>query len=301
MKKCKICPRECRVCRTAGEYGFCREGEAAAVSRVSLHMFEEPPVSGERGSGTIFFNGCNLRCVYCQNSEISRGGGFKKEVSVSELAEIILRLEDAGAENINLVTPTHFTLEIAKSLEAVKSRLAIPVIWNSSAYEKSEVLRTLDGLIDVYLPDFKYASGKLSEKYSSAYDYPEVAENAIKEMFLQRGGIEFDGRGMIKSGIIIRHLVLPGHRKDSMAVLDTINSAIPIEEIKLSLMSQYTPEFARDCEFKNLHRRVTSFEYNSVLEYAKEIGFEGYFQQRSSASAEYTPNFSGEDSLAFLL
>ena len=290
MSICNICPRACGVDRSVRR-GFCASGDKAAVSRVSLHMWEEPSVSGERGSGTVFFCGCNLRCVFCQNKAISRGDADAILYDADALSEVFLQLEDMGAHNINLVTPTHFASVISQALEKVKTKLSIPVVYNSSGYESVSSLEALDGLVDVYLPDFKYASAELADKYSSAPDYPEIAKAALSEMYRQTGAAVFDNAGMIRRGVIVRHLVLPSHRKDSIAVLDTLSELLPIKDIRLSLMSQYTPEFAKDSEFKELHRRVTSFEYNSVLEHALSLGFEGYFQHRSSATASYTPDF----------
>lgn len=290
MSICNLCPRACGVDRES-RLGFCASPEGAAVSRVSLHMWEEPPISGERGSGTIFFSGCNLRCVFCQNKAISRGAADAKIYGADALSELFLSVEGMGAHNINLVTPTHFVPTVSKALEKVKSKLSIPVVYNSSGYELASSLRMLDGLVDVYLPDLKYASGELAAKYSSAPDYPEIAKAALREMYRQTGAVSFDETGMITRGVIVRHLVLPSHRKDSIAVLDTLAEILPIKDIRLSLMSQYTPEFATDCEFRELHRRVTTFEYNSVLDHALSLGFEGYFQHRSSASASYTPDF----------
>ena len=290
MSICDICPRACGVDRKQ-RLGFCASPESASVSRVSLHMWEEPPISGERGSGTIFFSGCNLRCVFCQNKAISRGDTNAKIYDADTLAELMLSVEDMGAHNINLVTPSHFIIPIAKALEKIKAKLSVPVVYNSSGYELPSSLKMLDGLIDVYLPDFKYASSELAEKYSSAPDYPEIAKSALREMYRQVGAISFDNDGIIKKGVIVRHLVLPSHRKDSIAVLNTIAELLPVKDIRLSLMSQYTPEFAIECEYKELHRRVTSFEYNSVLDHALALGFEGYFQHRSSATASYTPDF----------
>lgn len=255
-------------------------------------MWEEPPISGSRGSGTIFFSGCNLRCVFCQNKLISRGGGNRRTVSTEELCQIMLELMDAGAHNINLVTPTHFADKIALCLENIKDKLSIPIVYNTSGYESVETLKKLSGLVDVYLPDFKYASNDLSKKYSQAPDYPEVASEALSEMYSQVGECVFDDNGIIQKGVIVRHLVLPSHRKDSMDVLDLISALLPKDKIKLSLMSQYTPDFALDTEFKNLHRRLTTFEYQSVLRYAEELGFDGYFQNISSATTEFTPDFS---------
>ena len=294
MKVCNLCPRECSADRRVDGLGFCGEKATLAVSRASLHMWEEPPISGTRGSGTIFFCGCNLRCVFCQNKIISRGEGTRYELCEEDLCRLMLRLEEMGAHNINLVTPSHFADTVASCLEQVKPRLSVPVVYNSSGYEKLSTLKMLDGLVDVYLPDFKYASSKLASDYSGAPDYPEVASAATKEMLRQVGSVSLDGNGLITRGVIVRHLILPSCRKDSIAVLEHLSRLLPIKDIRLSLMSQYTPEFALDCGFKNLHRRLTSFEYDSVLERAIALGFEGYFQALSSSSKEYTPDFDKE-------
>ncbi len=291
MHECRLCPRECGVTRDKNRTSFCGESRTLTVSRAMLHRWEEPPISGERGSGAIFFCGCNLRCVFCQNKTISRGGGNRKELSEDELISLMLKLRDAGAHNINLVTPTHFADTLARVLERVKPDLGIPVVYNTSGYESLETLKLLDGLVDVYLPDFKYASSELAAKYSAAPDYPEIATSALREMHRQVGKVTFDSDGRITKGVIVRHLVLPSHRKDSIEVLRLIADTVPISDIKLSLMSQYTPDFALDTEFKNLHRRVTSFEYSTVLEHAISLGFDGYFQERASASDSFTPNF----------
>ena len=295
MFNCSLCPHRCGAVRddTHGE-GRCRMPALPKVARAALHFGEEPCISGTRGSGTVFFSGCNLRCVFCQNKAISRGDADATLYSIDALADLFMSVEAMGAHNINLVTPSHFVLSISKALEKIKGRLSIPVVYNSSGYELTASLKMLDGLVDVYLPDFKYASGELAQKYSSAPDYPNIARSAIAEMYRQVGAVCFDNDGIIKKGVIVRHLVLPSHRKDSIAVLDTLSELLPIKDIRLSLMSQYTPEFATDSEYKELHRKVTSFEYNSVLDHALELGFDGYFQHRSSASANYTPDFSAE-------
>ena len=290
MEKCFLCPRKCGVERTL-RTGYCGEGDTAVISRAALHMWEEPPISGTRGSGTIFFCGCNLRCVFCQNKTISRGGGTRKKVLTDELSDIMLALEAEGAHNINLVTPTHFADKVAAALTKVKHKLNIPVVYNSSGYENISTLRMLEGLVDIYLPDFKYASNELAARYSSAPDYPEVAKAAVGEMFRQTGAFVIDENGIMQKGLIVRHLVIPSCRHDSIAVLDILANTLPTKDIKLSLMSQYTPEFALDCEFKNLHRKLTSFEYNSVLSNAISLGFDGYFQHISSATSSYTPDF----------
>ena len=291
ISECTLCPRMCRVSRAEGQRGFCGEGAEMRVSRVSLHSFEEPPISGTRGSGTIFFSGCTLRCEFCQNKTISRTGAQGKVFSVEELAEAMYQLRDEGAHNINLVTPTHFTLEIIKALKVVKPTLGIPVVYNTSGYERVETLRRLDGLVDIYLPDFKYCSAELAKKYSSAPNYKDVATEALVEMHRQRGAVRIDESGIMSSGVMIRHLVLPSGRKDSIEVLNTIAATVPTEDVLLSLMSQYTPEFALDSPYKELHRRLTSFEYSSVADHAEKLGFNGYFQALSSASSKYTPDF----------
>ncbi|MBE6549064.1 MAG: radical SAM protein [Ruminococcaceae bacterium] len=293
MTKCYLCPRLCGADREAGEYGFCGQGAQMRVARADLHMFEEPPISATRGSGTVFFSGCSLRCVFCQNRAISRAKekDIGREVSVDELCDIFFSLKERGAHNINLVTPTHFADKIAEALLRVRAELSIPVVYNSSGYESVETLKMLRGLVDIYMPDFKYGSSECASLYSSAPDYVEVAVDAISEMLRQTGEPKFDSDGLLLRGTLVRHLVLPSHRKDSMLALDKLAKAVPPDKILLSVMSQYTPEFALDCPYKNLHRRVTSFEYNSVVEYASRLGFSGFTQSRDSASSVYTPDF----------
>ena len=291
MKKCMLCPRGCAVDRESGELGFCSQGSEIRVARSGLHYFEEPCISGKRGSGTVFFSGCSLRCVFCQNRDISRSENLGKTVSVDQLCEIMLSLESEGAHNINLVTPTHFADKIAEALEKIKGRLGIPVLYNSSGYERVETLKRLEGLVDIYMPDFKYYSSELSSEYSSAPDYCERASDALLEMYRQVGKYRFDGEGMLSGGLLVRHLVLPSCRKDSVEVLRHLAKLLPPQDILLSVMSQYTPEFALGCGYKNLERRVTSFEYSSVVDEADRLGFEGFTQGRASASSVYTPDF----------
>ena len=294
MNKCFMCPRECGADRDSEKLGFCRAPNDFLVAKTMLHTWEEPCISGHGGAGTVFFSGCNLHCIYCQNCAIS-GGEAGKIMSDAQLEREIFSLAEKGAECIEFVTPTHYIVRLASLLEKIKPRLDIPVVWNSSGYEKTEYLRLLDGLVDIYLPDFKYFSPEISRNYSFAPDYCEVAVNAIKEMFSQVGKPQFDGKEMLKSGIIVRHLVLPSHRADSIAVLDLLEREIGHENILLSLMSQYTPDFyvsgSAPKEYKNLCRRVTSFEYDSVAKQAQNLGFEGYFQEHSSADKKYTPDF----------
>ena len=291
MSKCYLCPRLCGADREAGEYGFCGQGASVRVARASLHKFEEPPISGTRGSGTIFFSGCSLRCVFCQNKAISRAdSGRGDELSIEALSDMMLSLEADGAHNINLVTPTHFADSVSKAISAVKSRLSIPVVYNTSGYERVETLKMLDGLVNVYMPDLKYGSSEIAALYSCAPDYPETALRAISEMYRQTGEPLLED-GLLKRGVLVRHLVLPSCRKDSIQALRALSDTVPPQSILLSVMSQYTPEFALDSNIKSLCRRVTSFEYNSVLDEASRLGFVGFSQARTSATSAYTPDF----------
>lgn len=292
MASCALCPRRCGVDRTAGQVGVCGVTDTLRVARIAPHMWEEPPISGSRGSGTVFFTGCSLRCIFCQNRTISREG-MGKTYTEEELTAAILSLRDQGVHNINFVTPTHFTSSIARILERIKTTLGIPVVWNCGGYESAETLRMLEGLVDIYLPDFKYFSPDLSRDYSSAPDYPAIATEAVQEMYRQTGPYT-EEKHLAKRGVIIRHLVLPGCRADSMNVLRHVASILPPAEIRISVMRQYTPDFAADAPYKNLHRRVTDFEYNSVLDEAARLGLVGFSQGKDAATKAYTPDFEGD-------
>ncbi len=289
MDKCNICPRKCNIDRNFS-VGFCLCNNTAIVSKIMLHKWEEPPISAKNGSGAVFFSGCTLKCVYCQNQKISRTP-VGTEYTPNQLADAFLELQENGAHNINLVTPTHFTRQIITALELVKHKLNIPIVYNTSGYETVETLKLLKGYIDIYLPDFKYYDSELARKYSKAPDYFDVAIKAVREMYDQVGAYSEDNNGLAKKGIIIRHLVLPNCRHDSVKILEEIKNALPIENIRLSLMSQFTPDFVSH-EYKELSRKITSFEYNYVLNRAIDLGFDGFFQQKDSASARYTPNFT---------
>lgn len=295
MSGCDLCPRACGVSRADGETGYCGEGDSLRVARIAPHYFEEPPISGTRGSGTVFFSGCSLRCVFCQNRDISRRGGAGEKMSEEELYEAILTLQSQGVHNVNLVTPTHFLHRIISLLERLKAKgeLKIPVVYNSSGYESLLSLKKLDGLVDIYMPDLKYFSSELSQKYSYAPDYFEVASKAIREMLRQVGKVRFSSNEpeILSRGVIVRHLVLPSCRKDSIAVLEGLSELVSPKDILLSLMSQYTPEFAMNSPYKELHRRITNFEYSSVVSKAEELGFDGFIQSRDSASSKFTPDF----------
>lgn len=294
MSKCNICPRGCGGDRSSGKLGVCNAPDEIFVAKTMLHTWEEPCISGERGAGTVFFAGCNLHCVYCQNKDIS-GGACGQRMTDDELEAAIFDLASRGAECIELVTPTHYTVALARLLRRIKPRLKLPVVWNSGGYESVEALRLLDGLVDVYLPDFKYFDPAVANAYSSAPDYFEIAGRALGEMIRQTGRPRFDGEGRMIGGVLVRHLVLPGHREDSFEILKYIAAEYGTDSVRLSLMSQYTPDFyiesGRPGDFKNLSRRVTSFEYDSVMRLAVELGFDGYFQRISSADRKYTPEF----------
>ena len=292
MASCALCPRRCGVDRTAGQVGVCGVTDTLRVARIAPHMWEEPPISGSRGSGTVFFTGCSLRCIFCQNRTISREG-MGKTYTEEELTAAILSLRDQGVHNINFVTPTHYTSTITRILERIKPTLGIPVVWNCGGYESVETLRLLEGLVDIYLPDFKYFSPDLSRDYSSAPDYPAIATEAVQEMYRQTGPYT-EEKDLAKRGVIIRHLVLPGCRADSMNVLRHIASILPPAEIRISVMRQYTPDFAADAPYKNLHRRVTDFEYTSVLDEATRLGLVGFSQGKDAATKAYTPDFEGD-------
>ncbi len=289
-QSCVQCPRRCGTQRTDASSGFCRMPSDIYVARCAPHLWEEPPISGSRGSGTVFFSGCNLRCVFCQNAVISREGKGQP-VTQDQLISMIQSLADEGVHNINFVTPTHYTEQLIPVLEKVRPQLKIPVVWNSSGYENVDSLRRLEGLVDIYLPDFKYMSTELSTSYSKAPDYAEVATRAVLEMYRQVGKPVFDGQGLMTRGMIIRHLILPGCRKDSIEVVRHLAEILPVDGFKLSLMRQYTPEFACHTPYKNLHRRLTDFEYQSVVEDALRLGMDGYTQGKDSASAKFTPIF----------
>ncbi|MBQ5311609.1 MAG: radical SAM protein, partial [Oscillospiraceae bacterium] len=252
-----------------------------------LHMWEEPCISGTNGSGTVFFTGCSLRCVFCQNHGISQQG-IGKALSTSELSDVFLRLQDDGAHNINLVTATHFVPQILDALDICHDRLTIPVVYNSGGYELPETIDMLRGYVDIFIPDLKYFSPGISQKYSSAADYYEYASRAVRKMADITGRPVFDENGLLKSGVIVRHMILPSHRRDSQALLRSV--ADLKDDVLLSLMSQYTP-FFRAHEFHEIDRRIYTYEYQKVLDTVYETGFDGYMQERSSAKEEYTPDF----------
>ena len=293
MKECRVCPRNCGADRLSDQKGFCRAGAEIILAKAALHMWEEPCISGKEGSGAVFFSGCSLGCKFCQNGQISRGQTGKK-VTADRLADIFLELQQQKANNINLVTAGHFLPQAAEAIEKSRNRgLQIPVVYNSSGYEKSEMLKLLEGLVDIYLPDFKYMDPELAEKYSYARDYPEVAREALKEMVRQTGTPEFDRRGIMKKGVIVRHLLLPGHVKDSRRVLEYLLSTYG-KEIYISLMNQYTPMPAMKDD-PRLFRKVTDREYQRLIDYGLQLGLEnGFIQEGETAKESFIPEFNGE-------
>ena len=290
LSQCRVCPRNCGVDRTAGKTGWCRAPFLPKVALVSCHDWEEPPISGTKGSGTVFFSHCNLGCVFCQNHDISQEG-FGQEISIDRLAEIFLEQQERGFHNINLVSAVQFIPQVAKALTIAKeSGLSIPVVYNSNGYESIEGLQMLEGLVDVYLPDFKYWNEDLGVAYSKAPHYRETAAAAISEMRRQVGPDVLDTDGILQKGMIIRHVVLPGQYQDSFRVLDWIKETLGTETF-VSLMSQYTP-MHKAKEIKALSRRLTTFEYEKVVDHFFAIGLKnGFMQKRSSATSEYTPTF----------
>lgn len=298
---CELCPRRCRVNRLV-QTGFCGCQAAPKAARAALHQWEEPCISGPEwepgGSGTVFFSGCTLRCCFCQNYQIS-SENFGKELTVSQLAEIFLKLQKEGAHNINLVTATQFLPSILPALDEIRGRLTIPVVYNCGGYERAETIKALKPYVDIWLPDFKYFDNELARRFSGACDYFETAAAAISQMIAQTGAPVFEtvsdssGRSyeLMKKGVIIRHMVLPNHRDDSIHLLHWIKEHFPEGQYLISLMSQYTP-FFHSSEYPELNRRITSFEYNKVVDEAISLGMtNGFMQEKSSAKEEYTPPF----------
>lgn len=291
-ENCKLCPRNCGVNRK-NNIGFCGQSDKLYAARAALHMWEEPCISGEQGSGTVFFTGCNLRCVYCQNRQIAVGGtGF--EITTKRLSEIFLKQQENGAHNINLVTPTHYVPHIIEALDMVRGKsLTIPVLYNCGGYESVETLKLLRGYVDIYMPDFKYMDKTIAKKYSNAEDYPEMAKLAIEEMVLQSGGCVFDENGIMTKGVIVRHLVLPSYVQNSMQVIKYLHQTYG-QKIYMSIMNQYTP-MPYVSKYPEINRTVTEAEYDEVINYAVQIGVENAFVQEGTAAREsFIPLFDGE-------
>lgn len=284
---CTLCPRNCGAVRTDKEgKGFCRVGTLPRIARIAPHYWEEPCISGTKGSGAIFFSGCVLSCVYCQNDAISRGRRGKI-YTLQELAEAVRKLEEQGVHNINLVSPTPYIEAICHCFEMYRPN--VPVVYNTGGYEKPETLRRLEGMVDIYLPDLKYVDSDLSGRLSAAADYADYAIPAIHEMLRQTGRPVFDQNGLMQRGTIVRHLILPQHTKSSIRVLEALRREFG-NDILVSLMGQYLP-MGRTADFPELNRRITRREYNKVLQHLEELELEGFGQALSSAKKEYIPDF----------
>ena len=290
-RKCNLCPRACNIDRNT-TLGVCQVSAKVKVARAALHFWEEPCISGNNGSGAVFFSGCSLHCVFCQNEEISHGK-VGQEITIEELAGLYIDLQNQGANNINLVTGTHYIPQIVESVTiARKKGLNIPIIYNTSGYETVESLRLLEGIVNTYLPDFKYMDNSLALKYSHAKDYPDVAKEAIAEMVRQRGKPQFDNNGFIKSGVIVRQLLLPGHVKDAKNIVKYLYETFG-DRIYISMMSQYTPMPHIASKYPELNRRVTKREYDSLINYAIDLGVENAFiQDRAVAKESFIPEFN---------
>lgn len=289
IRHCDVCPRHCGIDRNTAA-GFCKTGASARVARAALHAWEEPCISGTNGSGTVFFTGCSLRCVFCQNDVISTGKIQGTAVTPRQLHDLFCRLIDQGAHNINLVNPTHFAPAILEALQIEK--LPVPVVYNSSGYESVETLKQLEGWIGIYLPDFKYADNKLAMRYSHAPDYYEVTAAAIAEMIRQTGPCVFDDNGLLKRGTIIRHLILPSHVRNSIAVLRAIDRLFG-KSAYVSLMAQYIPA-GRAADFPEINRTLTQEEFDRVSAVLENLNLPGYMQELSSADQAYVPPFEND-------
>lgn len=290
LEKCDICPHECNINRSKGKIGRCKATDKVKIALYSIHDFEEPCISGENGSGTVFFSNCNLNCIYCQNYEISQLGKGK-DITIEELAEIFLLQQEKGVENINLVTPTSYVIQIIEAIKMAKEKgLSIPIIYNTNAYEKVETLKLLEGYIDIYLPDLKYAEDNLALQYSKIENYFAVATKAIQEMIRQVGMPKLNEEGMIQKGVMIRHLVLPNHIENSKKVLKWIRTNVS-NEIYISVMAQYFPTYQAK-KVENLNRKLTPEEWRQMEDYIDELGFEnGFVQELGEHEEEYVPKW----------
>lgn len=290
LRNCKLCPRNCGANRIDGQVGFCNSGSGVKVARVSLHHWEEPCLSGENGSGTVFFSECNLKCVFCQNHSISHKG-IGKEISVERLAEIFVEQQNRGAHNINLVTPTHFIPQIIEAIKLARiNGLTLPIVYNSNGYENVEAIRALEGYIDVYLPDLKYYDDKYAIRYSHAPNYFNTASKAILEMFRQVGSPCFDDNGIMTRGVIIRHLMLPALLFDSKKVMDFIWNTFK-DEVYISIMNQYTPANKVD-KYPEINKPLNQKHYESLIEYCLSLGIKkAFIQEEGTVSESFIPDF----------
>lgn len=293
LKDCTLCPRNCHVDRTSGRTGYCKATDELVVARAALHMWEEPCISGEEGSGAVFFSGCAVGCVYCQNHNIARGLAGKK-ITIARLADIFLELQEKGANNINLVTPSHYVPQIREALDTAREKgLHLPIVYNCSGYEKKETLKLLENYVDIYLPDFKYKNSEPAKRYSNCPEYFPHACEALNEMVRQAGEPEFDERGIMKKGVIVRHLMLPGYLEDSKQIISYLYKTYG-DHIYISIMNQYTPlQYVE--KYPEINRKVTEEEYNELVDYAIELGVEnGFIQEGETASESFIPEFNEE-------
>ena len=290
LVKCEICPHKCGIDRTKKEIGRCKSTDKIKIALYSVHHFEEPCISGENGSGTVFFSNCNLNCIYCQNYEISQEGKGK-EISIEELADIFIKQQNKNVENINLVTPTSYTLQIIEAIKIAKKKgLTIPIIYNTNGYERVETLKLLEGYVDVYLPDLKYYDDKIAMKHSKIENYFEIATKAIQEMYRQVGSPKLDKRGMIRKGVMIRHLVLPNNIENSKNVLKWIKENID-EDVYVDIMAQYFPTYKAK-ENNELNRKLTKEEYQEIENYVYQLDIKnGYMQELGEHEEEYVPKW----------
>ena len=290
LAKCEICPHKCRIDRTKNQIGRCKSTDKVKIALYSIHDFEEPCISGKNGSGTVFFSNCNMNCIYCQNYEISQEGRGK-EMSIEELADIFIKQQNRNVENINLVTPTSYVLQIIEAIKIAKSNgLKIPIVYNTNGYERVETLKLLKGYIDIYLPDLKYYDDKIGKKYSKIDNYFEIATKAIQEMYRQVGAPKLDERGIIKKGLMIRHLVLPNNIENSKKVLKWIKENID-ENVYIDIMAQYFPTYKAK-ESLELNRKLTKEEYEEIEQYVYELDIKnGYMQELGEHEEEYVPKW----------
>ena len=290
LDKCEICPRKCKVNRNNNQIGWCKSTDRVKIGLYSTHDFEEPCISGDKGSGTVFFSNCTMNCIFCQNYEISQLGKGK-EISIEELSNIFIMQQEKGVHNINLVTPTSYVYQIIEAIKIAKAKgLNIPIVYNTNGYENIETIKALNGYVDVYLPDLKYAEEKLAIEYSGAKNYFEVATNAIKEMIKQVGNIKLNEDGIIQKGVIIRHLVLPNHIENSKKVLLWIKQNLP-NDIYVSIMAQYFPTYKAK-ENQKLNRKLTKKEWKQIEKYVEEIDIEnGFIQELGDHEEEYVPKW----------
>ena len=291
LAKCECCPRNCGVNRLEGKAGFCRVRAGIEISHIGLHFGEEPPISGTKGSGAIFFAGCNLRCVFCQNYQISQEfqQGHTRTLTTDELASEMLRLQDEGAHNINFVSPSHIIFQMADAIQAAKGKgLVLPVVYNSNGYDSVDALRQIRGLVDIYLPDIKYLDNGLGKQFSAVSDYAETIPGVLREMLDQVGHLELDGQGIATRGLLVRHLVLPGQLENSRKCLDALADLSP--DTFVSIMSQYSPQY-KACDYPVINRTLTKEEYDEITDYALSLGLENAFIQGLTSQDHYLPRF----------